>query len=81
MLDSRYDDLETGRVEPIDGEEAFRRLREKGSAARGEANGIHLLGHLMALKVLARDDVARPQDAGDLRALVRRASAGKRDPR
>jgi len=31
-------------------------------------------GHLIALKVLARDDVTRPQDIGDLRALVRVAS-------
>lgn len=31
-------------------------------------------GHLIALKVLARDDVTRPQDAGDLRALLRVAS-------
>ena len=31
--------------------------------------------HLIALKILARDDVARPQDAGDLRALLRVASA------
>ena len=30
--------------------------------------------HLVALKVLARDDVNRPQDAGDLRALLRVAS-------
>jgi len=28
-LDSRYDDLKSGRVKPIDGEEAFRTLREK----------------------------------------------------
>ena len=27
-LDGRYDDLKSGRVKPIDGEEAFRRLRE-----------------------------------------------------
>ena len=26
MLDSRYDDLKSGRVKPIDGEEAFARL-------------------------------------------------------
>ena len=26
MLNSRYDDLKTGRVKPIDGEEAFARL-------------------------------------------------------
>ena len=32
-------------------------------------------GHLIALKVLARDDVTRPQDVGDLRALLRVASA------
>jgi hypothetical protein len=31
--------------------------------------------HLIALKVLARDDVTRPQDAGDLRALLGVASA------
>ena len=30
-LDSRYDDLESGRVKPIDGEEVFRRLREKSA--------------------------------------------------
>jgi len=29
MLDRRYDDLESGRVKPIDGEEAFRQLMEK----------------------------------------------------
>jgi len=33
------------------------------------------IGHLIALKVLARDDVRRPQDAGDLRALLRIATA------
>jgi predicted nucleotidyltransferase len=32
-------------------------------------------GHLIALKVLARDDLTRPQDIGDLRALLRFASA------
>lgn len=32
-------------------------------------------GHLVALKVLARDDIRRPQDIADLRALVRTASA------
>jgi hypothetical protein len=29
MLDSRYDDLKSGSVRPIDGGEALRRLREK----------------------------------------------------
>jgi predicted transcriptional regulator len=28
-LDGRYDDLKSGLVKPIDGEEAFRKLREK----------------------------------------------------
>jgi predicted transcriptional regulator len=34
MLDRRYDDLESGNVTPIDGEEAFRRLLEKTEAQR-----------------------------------------------
>jgi len=29
MLDSRYDDLKSGRVKPVDGEEAFAELRRK----------------------------------------------------
>jgi predicted transcriptional regulator len=29
MLDSRYDDLKSGRVKPVDGEESFARLRRK----------------------------------------------------
>jgi predicted transcriptional regulator len=29
MLDRRYDDLKSGRVKPVDGEEAFARLRRK----------------------------------------------------
>ena len=29
MLDSRYDDLKSGRVKPIDGEEGFATLRRK----------------------------------------------------
>jgi hypothetical protein len=33
-LDSRYDDLKRGRVKPIDGEEAFRKLREKSAYRR-----------------------------------------------
>ena len=28
-LDSRYDDIKSGRVKPIDGEEVFPRLRQK----------------------------------------------------
>lgn len=34
MLDRRYDDLESGRIRPIDGEEAYRRLMEKTEAHR-----------------------------------------------
>ena len=33
-LDARYDDVKTGRVQPIDGEEAFRRLRNKSQDHR-----------------------------------------------
>jgi predicted transcriptional regulator len=33
-LDRRYDDLESGRVIPIPGEEAFARLRAKSAARR-----------------------------------------------
>lgn len=35
-LDSRHDDLKTGRVKPIDGEEAFRKLREKSERRRSD---------------------------------------------
>jgi predicted transcriptional regulator len=33
-LDGRYDDLKSGRVTPIDGEEVFRKLREKSERRR-----------------------------------------------
>ena len=33
-LDSRYDDLESGRVSPVDGDEALRRLRGKSERRR-----------------------------------------------
>ncbi len=33
-LDSRNDEINAGRVKPIDGEEAFRRLRDKGEDRR-----------------------------------------------
>ena len=36
--------------------------------------GVARTGHLIALKLLARDDVSRPQDLVDLRALLRVAS-------
>jgi predicted transcriptional regulator len=38
MLDSRYDDLKSGRVKPIDGEEAFSRLKAKTEAQRRRAD-------------------------------------------
>jgi predicted transcriptional regulator len=34
MLDSRYDDLNSGRVKPLDGEEAFADLRRKSEERR-----------------------------------------------
>jgi predicted transcriptional regulator len=34
MLDRRFDDSESGRVQPIDGEEAYRLLMEKTEAQR-----------------------------------------------
>ena len=33
-LGSRYDDLKSGRIKAIDGEEAFRKLREKSEGRR-----------------------------------------------
>jgi hypothetical protein len=33
-LDQRYDSLKSGRVKPIDGDEAFRRLRRKSEHRR-----------------------------------------------
>ena len=35
MLNSRYDDLKSGRVQPVDGEEALRRLRQRSEIRRG----------------------------------------------
>jgi predicted transcriptional regulator len=32
MLDGRYDDLKSGRVKPLDGEEAFAKLRRKSKS-------------------------------------------------
>ena len=39
--------------------------------------GVARTGHLIALKVLSRDDVTRPQDLVDLRALMRVASSAE----
>ena len=35
MLDGHYDDIKTGRVQPIDGEDAFARIRQKSQDRRG----------------------------------------------
>jgi predicted DNA-binding protein len=37
VLDSRYDDLKSGRVKLMDGEEAFARLRERSERRRSGA--------------------------------------------
>jgi predicted transcriptional regulator len=34
MLDERYDEIKSGRVKPLDGEEAFDRLRNKSDDRR-----------------------------------------------
>jgi len=34
MIDTRYDDLKSGRVKPVDGEQAFANLRRKSKARR-----------------------------------------------
>jgi predicted transcriptional regulator len=34
MLDSRYDDLKSGRVKPVEGEQAFAKLRSKSKERR-----------------------------------------------
>jgi predicted transcriptional regulator len=36
MLDGRYDDITSGRVNPIDGEEAFANLRRKSELLRNQ---------------------------------------------
>jgi predicted transcriptional regulator len=36
MLDGRYDDIKSGRVNPIDGEEAFANLRRKSELLRNQ---------------------------------------------
>ncbi len=34
MLDGRYDDIKSGRVQPVDGDEAFKQLRQKSQDRR-----------------------------------------------
>jgi len=38
MLDSRYDDIKNGKVKPIDGDEAFARLRRKSEERHAESS-------------------------------------------
>ena len=37
LLDGRYDDLKSGRVTPMDGEEAFTKLRRKSKERRARS--------------------------------------------
>jgi len=37
MLNNRYDDLESGRVKPIPGDEVIARLRERSAARRSQS--------------------------------------------
>jgi predicted nucleotidyltransferase len=53
------------------------RAAEKLEIVAGLVAPVARTGHLMALKVLARDDRGRPQDLDDLRALL--AEAGPED--
>jgi predicted DNA-binding protein len=36
MLDGRYDDIKSGKIQPVDGEEAFARLRQKSETRRSQ---------------------------------------------
>jgi predicted DNA-binding protein len=36
MLDSRYDDVKSGKVQPVDGEAVFARLRQKSEKRRSQ---------------------------------------------
>jgi predicted nucleotidyltransferase len=48
---------------------------EQATFLRGVKGPLALTGHLIALKVLSRNDQTRPQDAADLRALLQKASS------
>jgi len=41
----------------------------------GQGVPVARAGHLLALKILARDDAARPQDRGDIRSLLKEMEA------
>lgn len=36
LLDTRYDEIQSGRVKPVDGEQAFARLRRKSEERRAQ---------------------------------------------
>ena len=74
MLDRRLDDLEGGKVQPIDGEEAYRRLMEKteanASAAGMSGYALHAeaLGTLTTSANTAEDNPdGRPDASRNLR--------------
>ena len=54
------------------------RSADRLEAIPGLVVPVAAVGHLVAMKVLARDDRRRPQDAADLRALLAIASASER---
>jgi predicted DNA-binding protein len=39
MLDSRYDEIKSGKVKPVDGEAVFENLRQKSNAKRTSSMG------------------------------------------
>ena len=45
MLNSRYDDLKSGRVKPISGDDVIVRLREKSAARRSQPGSSHDTNH------------------------------------
>ncbi len=53
MLDRRYDDLKSGRVKPIDGEEAFRQLAKRFRLSR-DAREIQQLGNKLGQSIFKK---------------------------
>ena len=49
MLNSRYDDLKSGRVKPIPGEEVIARLREKSEARRSQPGSLRNVPYAVIL--------------------------------
>jgi len=71
-LDSRYDDLESGRVKPIDGEEAFRKLREKSERLHPASDVLDESRHFFFYYRQAEIRLERPAVARVTRLLVDR---------